>query len=310
MHRLSATKRCFYFFLLMIFNSHAYGFGEVLLDKLLRSDFIYDRGITELPFIPIGYLAATHQDTLTLEPCPLTKPACEYKYQSLAQGAGIPVWVGQKNMLIVGQTLNVDVFEADGDSLTINTGGLMAAWISQHSESWQSGAFAYHYQNLDSDMRSDDTRGTYAGMVGRYRHSPTFHSYWGAVVANTSGESRFYPYIGFDWYINNLWAVTAVFPWPSVSYSLNEAQLLRVGALVSEVSWAVKQDNSFYTQDFSQMSLGFAFEQKISQLLWAEFSAGYTGLGTLQINTDAESSIKTDVESQPFIKLALNVRPF
>ncbi len=309
MHRLSATKISFSFSILMLINSQAYGFGEILLDKILRSDFIYDRGITSLPFIPIGYLSATHQDTLTLEPCPRMEQGCEYQYQSISQGAGIPVWVGEKHMLIVGETLNVDVFDADGDSLTINTGGLMAAWVSQHSESWQSGAFVYHYQNLDSELRSDDTRGTYAGMVGRYRHSPTFHSYWGAVVANTVGESVFYPYFGFDWYINNRWAITAVMPWPSISYSLNETQLLRVGALVSEVSWAAKQDNSFYTQEFSQMSLGFSFEQKISRLLWAEFSAGYTGLGTLQIDTEAESKLSTDIGNQPFIKLALNVRP-
>jgi hypothetical protein len=310
MRRISTIHMCCSLFLLLFINTRAYGFGEILIDKILRSDFIYDRGVTNLPFIPIGYLAATHQDSLTPDQCPLAQPECELQYQSITQGAGLPVWVGQKNMLILGETLDVDVFDTGRDSTTINTGGLLAAWVSQHSERWQSGAFIYHYQNLDSDTRSDNTRGTFAGWVGRYRHSASFHSYWGAVQVNSGDESLLYPYAGFDWYLNKRWAVTAVLPWPSISYASSETQLFRIGALVSETSWTVKRDNRFYTQDFSQVSLGVSFEQKFSRLIWGEFSLGYTGLGKWQIETDADSKLNTDIADQPYVKLALNVRPF
>ncbi|MCE3253888.1 MAG: hypothetical protein K0Q67_2908 [Cellvibrio sp.] len=310
MRRLYATQICFSFFLSIIVNTKAYAFGEILIDKLLRSDFIYDRGITNLPFIPLGYLAATHQSALEPEQCPLSQPQCEFQYQSITQGAGMPVWVGQKQMLILGETLDVDVFDAGNDSTTINTGGLLAAWVSQHSVRWQSGAFIYHYQNLDSDARSDNTRGTFVGMVGRYRHGAHFHSYWGAVQVNSGDESLLYPYAGFDWYINKHWGITAVLPWPSVNYAPSESQLFRIGALVSETTWTEQQDNNFYTQDFSQLSLGISFEQKFSRLIWGELSAGYTGLGKLQIEADADSKLTTDISNEPFVKLALNLRPF
>lgn len=309
MRRLYAPHLCFAFFLCMIFSAKVHAFGEILLDKLLRSDFIYDRGLTNLPFIPIGYVAATQQSALESEQCPLAEQECEFQYQSLSQGAGVPVWVGQKQMVIVGETLDVDVFDKGNDSTTINTGGLMAAVVSQHSTNWQSGAFVYAYQNLDSDTRSENTSGAFIGMVGRYRHSARFHSYWGAVQVNTNRDAMLYPYAGFDWYIDKHWAVTAVIPWPSISYAPNEDQLVRLGALASETTWTVKQDDRFSTQDFSQVSMGISFEQKFSRLIWGELMIGYTGLGKLQIEMDADSKLMTDISNQPFFKLALNVRP-
>jgi hypothetical protein len=309
MRRLYFTQGCFPFFLFMIISAKAHAFGEILIDKILRSDFIYDRGLTNLPFIPIGYVAATQQSALEPEQCPVAWQECEFQYQSISQGAGLPVWVGQKQMVIVGETLDVDVFDTGNDSTTINTGGLMAALVSQHSTNWQSGAFIYAYQNLDSNTRSDNTSGVFAGMVGRYRHSARFHSYWGAVQVHTNRESLLYPYAGFDWYIDNHWAVTAVIPWPSISYAPNESQLVRLGALVSETTWTVKQGDRFSTQDFSQVSMGISFEQKFSRLVWGELSVGYTGLGKLQIESDADSKLMTDISNQPYFKLALNLRP-
>jgi len=309
MRRIYAAQACFSLSLLMIVSTKVHAFGEVMIDKILRSDFIYDRGLTNLPFIPIGYVAATQQSALESEQCPSARQECEFQYQSISQGAGLPVWVGQKQMVIVGETLDVDVFDRGNDSTTINTGGLMAALVSQHSTNWQSGAFIYAYQNLDSETRSDNTSGTFVGMVGRYRHSARFHTYWGAVQVNTNRESLLYPYAGFDWYIDNHWAVTAVLPWPSISYAPNESQLVRLGALASETTWTVKQDDRFSTQDFSQVSLGLSVEQKFSRLIWGEFSVGYTGLGKLQIEADADSKLTTDISNQPFFKLALNVRP-
>jgi hypothetical protein len=297
------------FFLLALCSTKVHAFGEILIDKILRSDFIYDRDITNLPFIPIGYLTATHQSELTLEPCP-SDGQCEFQFQSISQGAGLPVWIGRKQMLILAETLDVDVFDANSDSTTINTGGLMAAWISQHSKEWQSGAFVYYYQNLDSDTRSDNTSGGVGGMVGRYRHNVRLHSYWGAVYVRSGDDSWVYPYAGFDWFINKHWGIAAVVPWPTINYAPRESQLFKIGALFSNTTWSGEQDSRFYTQDFSQMSLGVSFEQKISRLFWGELAIGYTGLGKLQIETDANSDITTEISSRPFFKLALNVRPF
>lgn len=310
MRSFSFIRFPFFFVLLAMTSSKGYAFGEVLIDKILRSDFIYDRNITNMPFIPLGYLTASHQDELELGQCPLPEQQCEFQYQSVSQGAGLPVWVGQKQMLIVAETLDVDVFKTKNDSTTINTGGLLAAWVSQHSTEWQSGAFVYHYQNLDSHTRSDSTSGTLGGIVARYRHSARFHTYWGAVHFSGGGDSLTYPYAGFDWLIDKHWAVSAVLPWPTINYAPNESQLFKIGALVSETTWSVKQDSRFHTQDFSQLSLGISFEQKLSELIWGELSVGYTGLGKLRIETDADTEITTDISNSPFIKLSLNIRPF
>jgi hypothetical protein len=309
MRGLSTVLCHFILSLLMLCGAKAHAFGEILIDRILRSDFIYDRDVTNLPFIPIGYLTAKHQSELALEQCPPEGP-CEFQYQSISQGAGLPVWVGRKHMLIVAETLDVDVFEADNDSTTINTGGALATWVTQHSTRWQSAAFIYYYQNLDSDTRSYDTSGTIGGIVARHRHSARFHSYWGAVSVRSGQDSWVYPYAGFDWYIDKHWAVTAVVPWPTVNYAPSETQLFKLGALFSNTTWLANQDNRLYTQDFSQVSLGISFEQKLSRLVWGEVAIGYTGLGKLQIESDADSDMTVDISNRPFFKLALNVRPF
>ncbi|HSC66126.1 MAG TPA: hypothetical protein VLC79_00435, partial [Cellvibrio sp.] len=309
MHSLSKIRLPLFFSMLALASSDLYAFGEVMIDKILRSDFVYDRDITHMPFMPIGYLTATHQNELELDQCP-SGVDCEFQYQSISQGAGFPVWVGQNQMLVVAETLDVDVFETKTDSSTINTGGLMAAWVSQHSLEWQSAAFAYHYQNLDSHTRSENTSGTFAGLVGRYRHGARFHSYWGAVHFNGGGDAFTYPYAGFDWFIDRHWVISAVMPWPTINYLPDDKRIFKVGALFSETTWSVNTDNQFHTQDFSQVSMGAAYEQQISGAIWGEVSIGYTGLGKLQIETDADTKITTDIANTPFIKLALNVRPF
>lgn len=311
MRRLYATQVCCSLFFSMTFSTQAYAVGEILIDKLLRSDFIYDRDVTNMPFIPLGYLTASNQSDLQIEKCPLAEQEnCEFDYQSLNQGAGLPVWVGQKHMVVLAETLDVDRFSSPNGSTTINTGGLMAAWASQFSTTWQSAAFLYYYHHLDSGNRNENANGVIGGFVGRYRHGADFHSYWGAVQADAGDETLIYPYVGFDWFINKYWSVVAIIPWPSINYSPNEHQIFKLGALVSGTSWSLQQDDTFSAQDFSQVSVGFSFEQKLSSTLWGEVSVGYTGLGKLEVETDADSSLSTDISNEPFFRLALNARPF
>lgn len=295
-----------------VFSSSAWAIGEKLLEKLISSDFTYDRNISNAPPLMIGYLDTNAQNGLTFESeCPpALENDCRLSYRSLSQGFGTPVWVGQKNMLVLGETLDVDAFSNRTDSFTIYTGGLLAAWVSQPSAQWQMGTFVYNYWNLGDNQERADTSTTYAGYVARYRHSARLHSYLGLIYTDALERSLVFPYAAFDWFVNDRWTISAILPWPTLTYSPTPDQAFKIGALVSGTSWTSERDQGLYTRDFAQLNLGFVFEQRLNELFWGEFSVGYAGLGRLSIDSDQDSDLQVDMESSPYFRIGINLRPF
>ena len=294
------------------FSSPAWSIGEKLLDQLISSDFIYDRNISNAPPLMIGYLDTNAQNGLTFDgECPTAlKDDCRLSYRSLSQGFGTPVWVGQKNMLVLGETLDVDYFSNRTESFSIYTGGVLAAWINQPSEQWQQGAFVYNYWNLGDDQERADTSTVYAGYVARYRHSARFHSYVGLIYTDALERALVFPYAAFDWFVDNRWTISAILPWPLLTYSPNPDQAFKVGALVTGSSWTSASDGDVYSRDFTQLNLGFVFEQRLNDLFWGEFSLGYAGLGRLSMDSDQDSDLEVDLESSPYFRIGITVRPF
>lgn len=295
-----------------VFSSSAWAIGEKLLEKLISSDFTYDRNISNAPPLMIGYLDTNAQNGLTFESeCPpALENDCRLSYRSLSQGFVTPVWVGQKNMLVLGETLDVDAFSNRTDSFTIYTGGLLAAWVSQPSAQWQMGTFVYNYWNLGDNQERADTSTTYAGYVARYRHSARLHSYLGLIYTDALERSLVFPYAAFDWFVNDRWTISAILPWPTLTYSPTPDQAFKIGALVSGTSWTSERDQGLYTRDFAQLNLGFVFEQRLNELFWGEFSVGYAGLGRLSIDSDQDSDLQVDMESSPYFRIGINLRPF
>ncbi|WP_323813052.1 hypothetical protein [Cellvibrio sp. NN19] len=295
-----------------VWSSASLAIGEKLMDQLISSDFVYDRNISNAPPLMIGYLDTNAQNGLTFDgECP---PAladdCRLSYRSLSQGFGTPVWVGQKNMLVLGETLDVDYFSNRTESFSIYTGGVLAAWINQPSEQWQQGAFVYNYWNLGDDQERADTSTTYAGYVARYRHSARFHSYLGLIYTDALERALVFPYAAFDWFVDDRWTISAILPWPLLTYSPNPDQAFKVGAVVTGSSWASASDGDVYSRDFTQLNLGFVFEQRLSELFWGEFSLGYAGLGRLSVDSDQDSELETNLESSPYFRIGITVRPF
>ena len=295
-----------------LFSSPAWAIGEKLLEQLISSDFIYDRNISNAPPLMIGYLDVNAQNGLTFDAeCPpALQGDCRLGYRSLSQGFGLPAWVGQKNMLVLGETLDVDSFSNRSDSFTIYTGGLLAAWINQPSQQWQQGAFVYNYWNLGDKQERADTSTTFAGYVARYRHSARFHSYLGLIYTDALERALVFPYAAFDWYVDERWTISAILPWPTLTYSPNPDQAFKIGALVTGSSWASLGDQGVYSRDFAQLNLGIVFEQRLNQLFWGEFSLGYAGLGRLSIDSDQDSDLQVDMESSPYFRIGINLRPF
>ena len=153
--------------LLAPFSAHAV--GDRLIEAIMRSDFIFDKNISNVPFFPLGYVQIKHNDELTLEDNCLNTRSCDFSFSSFSQALGWPAWVGRKNMLILAETLESDRLESANGSFSLNSLGLMAAWISQPSPEWQVGLFAFAYDGFDEDDDVRSVGGQIIGGGGRYR---------------------------------------------------------------------------------------------------------------------------------------------
>ncbi|MFT5519538.1 MAG: hypothetical protein ACI9IA_000121 [Enterobacterales bacterium] len=281
--------------------------GNRLIEAIMRSDFIFDRNLSNVPFIPLAYLNYNQQHDLKIsDGCVETN--CDFDYQSITHGLALPVWVGEKNMFLLGETLESRTIERNTNSINVDSGGVLAAWVSQPSEKWQAGAFVYSYRGIGDDELAREPRGNISGAVARYRHSSNFHSYWGLIHLEDNNNETIYPYIGFDWYIGDKWSVSGLIPWPTVQYAPTKDVLYKFGALYSGAEWAVSNNGEVLTNDFEKWDFGFAYEHRLWNYIWGEIAVGYSGLGKFSISSGTNIEFDTEIESAPFIKLALNIR--
>lgn len=303
--------------LALIFSNSAFAVGEGLLDRIMRSDFVFDRDQSNVPFVPIGWLTASKQNNLSIDEVDNVLETtvcgqndnCDFDFQSLSQGFGLPVYVDKKNMIILGETLDSDLLEFDSSSTRVNTVGALAAWVSQPSEQWQLGAAIYAYKGFSNSDKVNVTEKSIAGIVGRYRHSPVVHSYYGLLRYDGLESADYFPYLGFDWFVNQQWTVSGLLPWPTVSYAPSKNSLYQLGLIESGNSFKFTSNNNQFDSSFSQWQLGISAERQVYKNIWASLSAGYTTPGGLIIKSGSSIEIDTSISSEPFLSLSLKIRP-
>ena len=295
-----------------VFCAKSFAVGDLLISKIMQSDFIFDRNISNIPFIPIGYLQYTDQDDITLENHCVDDINCQFNYKNFAQGFGLPVYVDKKYMIIIGETLESNHVKTAYDSYRIDTVGILAAVVAQPNIDWQVGAFYYGYRGMGGDHDFNQPSESIMGAVGRYRHSARFHSYWGAITYNTIDERIVLPYIGFDWFINKEWSIGGVMPWPAIAYAPTQNNVIKLGGFVNGAEWQLPDENNFSSQavdvDFGQVNLGLAYEHRLHNNFWGEFMIGHSGFGAVSFS-DSSLSIDNDIDGAPFIRFSLLYRP-
>lgn len=291
----------------LIISLPAYGAGERMLNAIIRSDFIFDRGVSNVPFFPLAWLSTDVQRDLNVSQC--QSGTCELDSTAFSQGFGMPVYVGQKDIWILGETVNHDRYEFEDQSYSITTLGGVLAWVSQPTPKWQIGAGVYAYQGIDTSEDIEKDLQSIFAFAGRYRHSPELHSYYALIRWKDFNGVRYYPYLGLDWYPNKQWAVSVVFPWPTVSYAPDTNVVYRFGAVESGNSFQLQRGQDSLSSGFNQWHLGFSIEKRLYENLWGSLSLGTSILDSMYINENGGTELNIDIERAPFIRLSFNYRP-
>ncbi len=282
-------------------------FNDVLT-KLSHSDFNIANDQTNSPFFSLGTLRLEYQPDIKIKNCQGNKKQCRFSYVTTNQKLFLPVWVGQKNMVLAGETLAWSHLIHDGKSTDIFTPGALLAWLMQISDNWQIGAGTYWYADLGKKSITDNRFGTVNGIIARYRHHDSLHGYLGVVYVKDNDSSVF-PYLGVNWDINQEWNISALLPWPAINYSPTKNWLFSLGASPAANRYSSNSQGKIIDDKFNKVDLQLSAERRLYKILWGKLGIGFSGFASFWDVTEGGFDPDFTLQRTPFISFSLNLHP-
>jgi hypothetical protein len=293
------------FLLAFAAKTHAAGFDRISR-QFLDSDFIFGRTHSDVPFVPLAWLEANaYQDSHILDQ--------SFRQTSLSEATLLPVLLGPRDALLVGQWGTWTRFEADGshrDTAVTNI-TLPIGWARQASPQWQLAAFVAPSANHSDGQWYWDYMG---GVFARYVGTPRFAWLFGVYAEIAHPEELFVPYVGVTWTIDRHWTLSAILPWPAVLYSPTPDWLLRLGLAPSSASWiadipATGESPQRLRADFTSWDLGLRVEKRAWKSLWVGAEAGLSGFRGLAFSGGDRHSPSDGLGNDPYLTLTMTFRP-
>jgi hypothetical protein len=274
------------------------------------SDFVFQRSTSNVPFPPIGFLNLNHYGDTELdtgEGDPLS-----FDQTVLSQAAMLPLLTGQRDALLIGEWVNWTQFDSNTpalDSFDVLSLGMPIAWMRQVNPSWQAAAFVFpigHKANLEDSAWSWELMG---GAFARYVQTERLWWGFGFFLDVGHGEDLYLPYLGASWSIDDQWTLSAVMPWPAVLYAPTPDRVFRLGVMPSGASWSIDPGTDEVEYDLGGWNLGLGAAWRLQGNFWFNIQAGYSGLQTLQIDSDGVQSPELDLDGAPFVGFGIEYRP-
>ena len=82
---------------------------QEILDAIKASEFRFARSGSEVPFIPVGWLSNNYYPNAEFEPNFVFLPNAEVEQNTTSLGAGIPVYISRRDMVLVGGDISTDL---------------------------------------------------------------------------------------------------------------------------------------------------------------------------------------------------------
>lgn len=294
----------------MAANGAEEGFVQGLINAFESSSIEFPRSQSNAPFLPLGYAAGSHYAQAQVDgPRGLQ---LEYDVSNLSQAAGLPLMLGDRDMLVVGEYLSWSKFDLTGDvtgSFEASSVGLPVGWLRQLNPRWQLAAFVMPLGHKSNLGRKDWSWQYLGGVFGRYVHND--HLWWvvGAYADVAEGDDFYVPYLGASWVIDERWTLSAIMPWPAITYAPNMDWLLRLGASPSAASWSIEPVSGDVALNMDAWDFGLGVERRIAGSFWLGAEAGVGGFRSLRLSGSDWEVPDVDVGSGPYLSVELKYRP-
>lgn len=307
------VRSCALFLLLLALATHAGAASfEQVARQFMESDFVFSRAQSDVPFVPLAWIDLnTYQDSTLRTPSTDIRDL-SFRQTSLSEGTLLPVLLGPRDALLVGQwgswTRLSSAHTQDTDATSI---AAPIGWARQTSPDWQVAAFVAPSANLSGDRWYWDYMG---GAFARYLGTPKFAWVFGFYAEITPPEEFYVPYVGVTWTIDRHWTVSAILPWPAVLYSPTPDWLLRLGLAPSSASWIADtaltgEAPQRVRADFTSWDFGLRVEKRAWKSLWVGGETGVSGLRGFSFSGGDWQHPRVSLSSDPYFVLTATFRP-
>lgn len=286
-------------------------FIQGVVTKFQESDFVFGTSISNTPYPPFANFAVSSYQDVAINGERGSPESLDIL--KVSQGAFFPVLLDSSNALLFGEYLTWSSFEGDGEfeaSFDVSSLSIPAAWMRQNKSNSQQAAFLMptaHHSSLESGTWSWQLQG---GVFGRKIQNEQLWWAYGLFIDLNPNDNYALPYLGASWALSPEWTISAIMPWPAISYAPSDDLFFRLGASPSGASWNVDRSGGEVSLNLSTWDFGLAAEKRLKGSLWASLETGVSGLGTFLLNSDGDlESPQTDVSSSWYLRLALRLRP-
>ena len=293
-------------------TSVAAGGVRGVIDSIADSELVFKRSTSNVPFLPVAFLNTSYYgDTEVRDPIAGGR-TFSYNQTAVSQAAALPFLTSPRDLIAAGEWISWSRFDANAsqrESFDVVSAGIPVGWMRQIDDAWQTAAFAMPLAHKSSLSNSSWRWEYMAGAFARYVHDDELWWVFGAFADIGPDEDVYLPYIGAAWAITDQWEISAIMPWPTVSYAPSKDSLFQLGASPSGSSWSVRQATGDLYFDLDAWDLGLSAERRVSGNLWARMQVGIGGLRGLRIAGGAWESPDFDIGTAPFISVGINYRP-
>jgi len=293
-----------------VHEARAEGFVDALVRRFGESEFIFARLKSNAPLLPLAWVSgASYHDTQFSLPDGGVS-ATSFGQTSFSEGAFLPIPIGKRDALILGEWVGNTKFrakDASDQDLSVMSVGIPIGWGRQVSPNWQLAAFVAPYgHTAHHDSWYWETLG---GVFARYLPGERVSWVFGAYMDVSPVEDFYTPYLGVTFYINERWMVNAIMPWPGVNYSPTPNVLFRLGVTPSGASWEAQIGEQRPKASFSAWNLGFGAEWRVYGNFWLGGEVGISGIRGFSLVGSHWESADSELDSTGYALLTFNFRP-
>lgn len=291
-------------------DARAEGFVDSLVRRFGESEFIFARLRSNAPMLPLAWVSgATYNDTRFSLPGGGAS-ASRFEQTSFSEGAFLPIPIGKRDALVLGEWVGNTKFrakESSGRDLSVLSVGIPIGWGRQVSPDWQVAAFVAPYgHTAHHDSWYWETLG---GIFARYLPDERVSWVLGAYLDVSPLEDFYTPYLGATFFISERWTVNAIMPWPGVTYAPNENLLFRLGVTPSGASWEAEVGNERPKASFSAWNIGLGAEWRVYRNFWFGGEVGVSGIRGFSLVGSNWESADSELDSTGYALLTFNFRP-
>ncbi len=265
---------------------------DAMLQQMQRSDFVFGRTDSYVPFPPLAYLTAVHHADSELD---LAGGPLRFSENSLSELLVAPVWIGKRDMALAGefgQWQHVSFSDPASAQRDLYTFMPVLAWLKQTGSSNQLGAFVAPEYVSGSDVagyKFTEYSG-YGGIIDIYWRSPQFAWVYGGIAYFSGPQNLLFPYLGLLWMPDPHWSLALIVPWPSISYAPSASFLLQLGIVPSDGTLASTNNGRGLQLSYTSWDLRFITSWRLNHSLWLSAGVGWSGLGNLAFSDGGANS--------------------